>query len=102
LVFSADRRSKQYCANEHNGQHIDGNCFQETGQSCLTCHGYGQPDRAPQPLAGTNQIFTFILSNADTALGAAATLKAMRQIKLLLERFPHRQVMKSAPPRKKK
>lgn len=76
--------------------------FQEPGQSCLSCHGYGQPDGAPQPLTGTNQIFTFVLSNADTAPGASAALKAMRRrIKLPLDRFPHRQVMKTAPPRKK-
>jgi len=74
--------------------------FQEPGQDCLSCHGYGQPDGAPQPLTGTNQVFTFLLSNADTAPGAAAAVRAKRLITLPLDRFPHRQVMKTAPPRK--
>ena len=39
--------------------------FQEPGQSCLSCHGYGEAIGGPNPLNGSAQIFTFLLSNAD-------------------------------------
>ena len=32
--------------------------------SCMDCHGFGTGQGAPQPLTGTNQIFTFVLQNA--------------------------------------
>ncbi|HBL28769.1 MAG TPA: hypothetical protein DD490_18195 [Acidobacteria bacterium] len=35
--------------------------------SCMTCHAGGQPLGAPQPLTSTNQIFTFVLENADSS-----------------------------------
>lgn len=35
--------------------------------SCMSCHGFGQPLGAPQPLTSTNQIFTFVLQNADSS-----------------------------------
>lgn len=76
--------------------------FQEPGQSCLSCHGYGQPDGAPQPLTGTNQIFTFLLGNADVAPTATAAVRAKRRpILLPLDKFPHRRVSQKAWPRKK-
>ncbi len=32
--------------------------------NCATCHGDAAGNGAPQPLTGTNQIFTFVLLNA--------------------------------------
>lgn len=66
--------------------------FQEPGQSCLSCHGYGAPQGAPSPLTGTNQIFTFLLSNADSS-STTALLRRRPPLKLPLDRFPHRRIM---------
>jgi hypothetical protein len=35
--------------------------------SCMSCHGFAAPQGAPQPLTGANQIFTFLLSNAQSS-----------------------------------
>lgn len=66
--------------------------FQEPGQSCMSCHGYAQPQGAPSTQTSSNQIFTFLLSNADSSSTTAA-LQRRRPLLLPLERFPHRKVM---------
>jgi hypothetical protein len=35
--------------------------------SCMSCHAYAAPQGAPTPLTSANQIFTFILANADSS-----------------------------------
>ena len=44
--------------------------FQTT--TCMSCHGSAAGNGAPQPLTGTNQIFTFVLQNAYWPDAAAA------------------------------
>lgn len=39
--------------------------FQES--DCVTCHGSAAPQGAPSPLTSANQIFTFLLMNADSS-----------------------------------
>lgn len=33
----------------------------------MSCHGSAAPQEAPTPLTATNQIFTFLLRNADSS-----------------------------------
>jgi hypothetical protein len=64
--------------------------FQDPAQSCLSCHGGGQPQGAPKPLTATNQIFTFLLSNADSS-SSEPTLRARPgQVPVSLSRSPRR------------
>ncbi len=35
--------------------------------SCMDCHGGGAPQGAPTPLTSSNQIFSFLLRNADSS-----------------------------------
>ena len=41
--------------------------FQAQGANCMNCHGSAAPQGAPTPLTATNQIFTFLLRNADSS-----------------------------------
>jgi hypothetical protein len=41
--------------------------FQAQGANCMSCHGSAAPQEAPTPLTATNQIFTFLLRNADSS-----------------------------------
>jgi hypothetical protein len=66
--------------------------FQTT--TCMDCHGSAAGNGVPQPLTGTNQIFTFVLQNAYyTGSDAAAT----RQRFLRLFKHPPRGKTVAAP-----
>lgn len=65
--------------------------FQEPQQSCMSCHGYAQPQGAPSTQTASNQIFTFLLSNADSS--STTALLKRRLLMLPLDRFPHHKVM---------
>jgi hypothetical protein len=41
--------------------------FQGQGKNCMMCHGAASPQGVPTPLTATNQIFTFLLMNADSS-----------------------------------
>ncbi len=46
--------------------------------NCMSCHGSAAGDGVPQPLTGTNQVFTFVLQNAYwTSASATATRKRL-------------------------
>jgi hypothetical protein len=74
--------------------------FQQPGQSCLSCHGFGEAIGGPKPITGSAQIFTFLLGNADTTSPAAAAIKKQHGIRLPLDKFPNHRVMAVAPKRR--
>jgi hypothetical protein len=50
--------------------------------SCMSCHGFAAPDGAPtNPLTSTNQIFTFILGNADSSVTPGLRKRGARHLK---------------------
>ena len=52
------------------------------GQTCMDCHAYATPQGTTNNTS-TNQIFTFVLDNADAPTpGATATAGARRRVKL--------------------
>ena len=52
------------------------------GQTCMDCHAYATP-QGTTANNSTNQIFTFVLDNADAPTpGVAATAGARRRVKL--------------------
>lgn len=55
--------------------------------SCMTCHGGAAGNGAPQPLTGTNQIFTFVLLNAYMPQNTQ-TLATRQSIRDLLKTLP--------------
>ena len=56
--------------------------------SCLDCHGYGTGDGAPQPLTGTNQIFTFVLQNAYYQQPPSATAQMQTNLRNIFRKPP--------------
>jgi hypothetical protein len=63
--------------------------------SCMDCHGYGTGQGAPQPLTGTNQIFTFVLQNAYN--GSSSASASRRTFLSLFRKPPHSQLIVSKP-----
>lgn len=56
--------------------------------SCMDCHGGASGYNAPQPLTGTNQIFTFVLLNAYSAPSTTLTA-AQSKFRNLIRKPPH-------------
>jgi hypothetical protein len=63
--------------------------------SCMDCHGYGTGQGAPQPLTGTNQIFTFVLQNAYN--GSSSASASRKTFLSLFRKPPHSQLIMSKP-----
>ncbi|HZD95501.1 MAG TPA: hypothetical protein VE133_14660, partial [Candidatus Sulfotelmatobacter sp.] len=82
------------------GHTINLNVFANTGvesyfqsSNCMDCHGSGTGQGAPQPLTGTNQIFTFVLQNAYNPSAAAGATK--QRLLTLFRKPPHSRLIVS-------